>query len=489
MTLQEQYNLIKEGKGHKGIFLTEAKKQFPNMLTNPMGFEETTKILKTRGVISENYVDLKPITTIEASPKTAWENKFAQFLAEEAKAVEKKPDAEVEEIQSHNYDYKDKSNLDNQIGQEVLNGIYFEAKENPDKSLDEIRKIVAKNLAKDGQYYMKNAAFGVKGLGYQETEVEEVSGKYKASGYSDKLKKLVKESLIKEEITNPLATSAEDLAKTVIGWYDFYIKYIDNGAQRRRAEKDNEDVVAWFDKHDEDMKAAAMEIIKYQTGTTIKENSVDEASDFEEKMAQLRMLQLQKKQGTAPNQKVINKKQTLTQKLNTLKKAYFDLISAMEKESDLEFAISGDWYQEQLDDLENSIGDLETKIQSLNENMEIVGVEEVKAEDEPKPEKKKVKKESLDADLAEIDTQAEIVAMEAKLDRVSEMISAKMERLAMIEEDANLAELVDKGKMKAMQKEIKVLEKVKSKMEKMYEKMTGKAYTKEMVDESSIDNE
>lgn len=487
MTLQEQYNLIKEGKGHKGIFLTEAKKQFPNMLTNPMGFEETTKILKTRGVISENYVDLKPITTIEASPKLVWENKFAQFLAEEAKAVEKKPDAEVEEIQSHNYDYKDKSNLDNQIGQEVLNGIYFEAKENPDKSLDEIRKIVAKNLAKDGQYYMKNAAFGVKGLGYQETEVEEVSGKYKASGYSDKLKKLVKESLIKEEITNPPATSADDLAKTVIGWYDFYTDRIDDGAQRRRAEKDNAEVVAWFNKHDEDMKAEAANMIKAKTGKSIQENSVDEASDFEEKMAQLRMLQLQKKQGTAPNQKVINKKQTLTQKLNTLKKAYFDLISAMEKESDLEFAISGDWYQEQLDDLENSIGDLETKIQSLNENMEVVGVEEVK--EEPKEEKKKVKKESLDADLAEIDTQAEIVAMEAKLDRVSEMISAKMERLAMIEEDANLAELVDKGKMKAMQKEIKVLEKVKSKMEKMYEKMTGKAYTKEMVDESSIDNE
>ncbi len=90
--------------------------------------------------------------------------------------------------------------------------------------------------------------------------------------------------------------------------------------------------------------------------------SLDEASDFEEKMAQLRMLQMQKKQGTAPDQKVINKKQTLTQKLNMLKKAYFDLISAMEKETDLEFAVSGDWYQEQLDDLENSIGDLETKM-------------------------------------------------------------------------------------------------------------------------------
>jgi len=117
---------------------------------------------------------------------------------------------------------------------------------------------------------------------------------------------------------------------------------------------------------------------------------------------------------------------------------------------------------------------------SLTENVE---------EAEPKAEKKVVKKESLDAELAEIDTQAGIVAMEAKLDKISEMISTKMERLSMIEEDANLAELVDKGKMKVMQKEIKVLEKAKAKMEKMYEKMTGKTYTKEMVDESSFDNE
>jgi predicted thioesterase len=489
MTLQEQYNLIKEGKGHKGIFLTEAKKQFPNMLTNPMGFEEASKMLKTRGVISENYVDLKPINTIEASPKAAWENKFAQFLAEEAKAEEKKPTKEVEDIQAHNYDYKDKSNLDNQIGQEVLNGIYFEAKENPDKTLEEIRKIVAKNLAKDGQYYMKNAAFGVKGLGYKETEVEEVAGKYAASGYSDKLKKVVKESLVKEEITNPLSTSAEDLAEKIMRWYDFNTDYIDDGGQRRNALKRNENVVQWFKKHDAELQAAANQIIKDKGG-----KSLSEASDFEEKMAQLRMLQMQKKAGAAPNQKVINKKQTLTQKLNMLKKAYFDLISAMEKESDLEFAVSGDWYQEQLDDLENSIGDLESKIQSINENaigeeVEITAEVEKVEKAEPKVEKKAVKKESLEDKLAEIDTQAGIVAMEAKLDKISEMISTKMERLNMIEEDANLAELVDKGKMKAMQKEIKVLEKAKAKMEKMYEKMNGKAYTKEMVDESAIDNE
>jgi hypothetical protein len=508
MTLQEQYNLIKEGKGHKGVFLTEAKKQFPNMLTNPMGFEEVSKMLKTRGVISENYIDLKPITTIEASPKTAWENKFAQFLAEEAKAVEKKTTKEVEDIQAHNYDYnKDKTNLDNQIGQEVLNGLYFEGKENPDKTLEELRKIVEKNLAKDGQYYMKNAAFGVKGLGYQETKMEEVSGKYASSGYSDKLKKMVKESLVKEGEEED--RYAETLKKLPFVSFDNLAKILQLSPTKLQlkgsdpnstTEIRNEADLLSFLKNlrFKQVRPGVYHLEGPNDSKVSMFGSLDEDADFEEKMAQLRMLQMQKKAGTAPDQKVINKKQTLTQKLNMLKKAYFDLISAMEAESDLEFAASGDWYQEQLDDLENSIGDLETKIQSINENAigeeveitaEVESVEEAepKVEDEPKPEKKKVKKESLDADLAEIDTQAGIVAMEAKLDRVSEMISAKMERLNMIQEDANLAELVDKVKVKEMQKEIKILEKTKSKMEAMYEKMTGgKKYTKEMVDETQV---
>ena len=295
-TLQEQYNLIKEGKGQKSIFLTEAKKQFSNMLTNPMGFEEATRILKNRGVISENYVDLQPINSFEATPKTSWENKFATFLAEEAKAEEKKTTKEVEEKAEKNFDYKDKKNLDNQIAQEVQNGIYFEAKENPDKTLEEIKDMVSKNLAKDGQYYMNNAMFGVKDLKAEQLESEEVSGKHKESGYSDKLKKVVKEALTEGK-----------------------------------------------------------------------------------------------------------------------------------------------------------------------------------------------KKPSVDSELAEIDKQAEIVAMEAKLDKVDEMIAAKNERLTMVSEDENLSELVDKKAIKTMQKEIKILEKKKAKMEKMYEKMAGKSYKKEeIVDETAF---
>jgi hypothetical protein len=74
--------------------------------------------------------------------------------------------------------------------------------------------------------------------------------------------------------------------------------------------------------------------------------------------------------------------------------------------------------------------------------------------------------------------------MEAQLEFLSNYIAEKSDRVNSISEDENLSELVDKNKMKDMQREIKLLEKRKGKMEKMYEKMCGKKYRKaEMVDE------
>ena len=39
-TLNEQYRLIKEDKGHKGVFLKEAKRLYPNLITNSSTFKE-----------------------------------------------------------------------------------------------------------------------------------------------------------------------------------------------------------------------------------------------------------------------------------------------------------------------------------------------------------------------------------------------------------------------------------------------------------------
>ena len=86
------------------------------------------------------------------------------------------------------------------------------------------------------------------------------------------------------------------------------------------------------------------------------------------------------------------------------------------------------------------------------------------------------------AELAEIDAQSAIVAMEAKINKLEEMAAAKEQRLSMVSEDENLSELISKSAVKEMQKEIKEIRKMQEKLEKLYEKKNGKKMPK-MVDE------
>ena len=60
-TLNEQYQLIKEGKGHKGVFLKEAKRTFPHLISNLNNFSDTEKILKNKTFLdyfSVSYYEL-----------------------------------------------------------------------------------------------------------------------------------------------------------------------------------------------------------------------------------------------------------------------------------------------------------------------------------------------------------------------------------------------------------------------------------------------
>ena len=72
---------------------------------------------------------------------------------------------------------------------QIQMGYYYEMKQekNADKTIDEIKDIVFKNLAKDPIYYTKNGQFG-EDVGYTEDNValgvpEEPKGEYKSSGY------------------------------------------------------------------------------------------------------------------------------------------------------------------------------------------------------------------------------------------------------------------------------------------------------------------
>ena len=335
-TLQEQYNLLKEGKGHADVFLKSARRLFPELVTNHATKDEAVKVLKQKQIISENFVGFQPITPI-TSTETSYETAFKNFLAEEAKVEEKKTSKEVEEVQEEAFDYTDTKNIDNLFGEQFLRGYYAEMKDpkNEDKTVDELKEIVAKNLAKDRSHYVKNAAFGVKGIGYTDEAVslgatEEVKGKYADSG---------------------------------------------------------------------------MEVVK--EGTT----------------------------------------------------KLMDLVS----ESLIE-GYGAEEYEE--------------------------GKQAGEKEEKKKLAKKKVKKESVDSKLAEIEKQGKAVTMEAQMDALDELIASKTQRVEMVNEDDDLAELADKKKIKAMQKEIKLLEKRRAKMDKMYEKMCGMKYVKqEIVDEVEDLNE
>ena len=148
------------------------------------------------------------------------------------------------------------------------------------------------------------------------------------------------------------------------------------------------------------------------------------------------------------------------------------------------FGIEGIGYTDEAPGLTASKSDKMEKVK-LKENkmISLLNILENGPLGEKSVAKKKVKKETLDSKLAEIDKQSQIVALEAKIAHVDEIIEKKNARLSMVTEDENLSELVDKTKIKVMQREVRDLEKRKVKMERLYEKMCGKGYKKPVVDE------
>jgi hypothetical protein len=228
-TLQDQYLLIKEGKGHKGVFLTEAKREFPHIVRNAATFDEAVASLKTKNIISENVLTVMP-AIIDRPKKEAYETAFEAFLAEakkkkdedeKVKAEEKKVSKPVEEDLAHNYDNSDEKNPDNMIFDQIMTGYYAEMKDpkNANKTMQQLKDIVFKNLAKDPIYYTKDGQFGIKDLGYV-TEApglgtpKEVKGKYKSSGYGD-----LKEGILDRFKSKPLGDvegAKKDIKKAMV---------------------------------------------------------------------------------------------------------------------------------------------------------------------------------------------------------------------------------------------------------------------------------
>jgi len=221
MTLQEHYNAIKSGKGNKAQFLKQARSLFPQYFNQYSDFDTATNVLKSKQIISEaaGGVISKGFDIFD----------WKKILAEEAKAEEKKVSKEVEEDQEHNFDYKDMKNADNINFNEILKGYYAEMKDpkNAEKTGDELKAIVVKNLGKDPLFYTKDGEFGVKGVGYTTEapglgEPKEPKGKYKSSGYGDldtdkkveKIKANVQDSLGDKEAKTSMPKKVKEMTMT-----------------------------------------------------------------------------------------------------------------------------------------------------------------------------------------------------------------------------------------------------------------------------------
>jgi len=354
-TLNEQHKLIKEGKGHKGVFLKEAKAQFPQWIRNAATYKEVTTILKDKGIINENLVSLGAVNQSVSPPKESYETAFENFLEEAKKKKEDSVKAEMKEVSkevkdydSKNFDRKDMENPDNLIFDQIMKGYYTEMKnpKNSEKTMDELKKIVFKNLAKDSIYYTKNGQFGVEDLGY-ETEAPglgrgtQVKDAGPGGGYGTPTKKKFPEG--------DVGTGYIEVPKKI--------------------------------------KGSGLEVINV---TTLNENK--DSNNTTENLHEQKL------------RKVIN---------NIIR-------------------------------------------EELNENVQ--------------------------KELKSIDKEAEVETIKIKIERIETAIEKRQTQLSKLDEDEDLKNLTDKKKLKALGKDIKVLEKAKAKLEKTLAKLIGKK-KKEVLDE------
>ena len=258
MTLQEHYNSIVGGKGNKAQFLKQARHLFPQHITNLLDFDTTVNVLKSKQIISENTIGgvvSKGFNIVD----------WKKVLAEETKAVEKNVSKEVEDYRKNAYNNADMKNADNVNFNEIMKGFYLELKnpKNHDKTVDELKDIVVKNLAKDALHYTKDGMFGVEGVGFTDEapslkQPVEPKGKHKSSGYGDldvdveKVKANVKDTLSNSEAKTSMPKKVKEMPDKGVKGVEKRIK-LKEGISQERYEKELENTVSKYVKDPDDI--------------------------------------------------------------------------------------------------------------------------------------------------------------------------------------------------------------------------------------------
>jgi hypothetical protein len=492
-TLNEQYQLIKEGKGHRGVFLNEAKRQFPNYIRNAATFDETATILKQKGIINENLVGLSSINKIE-SKEESFELAFKKFLEEakdpqikakevkakkidtqeeDEKAELKKSSKQVEEDLEKGYNQKDLKNIDNLMFDQVMRGYYAEMKDpkNADKTMQQLKDIVLKNLAKDPMHYVKDGQFGVKGLGYTTEHPglgtpKEAKGKFKSSGYGDLKENLNPEALKESAVRKIIRTIISEELEEVRGGGNYGILTINTsgGGGGRRFIPDQIALPLNIRKRFGDHMVYNSANETFYISQILYNNLIKGYADQPAIKKLIMDIPMMVKQ-------LINKTENYGRPVELPKqfKMYLPFKAPVEKAKEDKFNKAGDkQYWAEGDFLFPNLN--KEKYSSPEENPE---------------ELAETLRESIEKDLAQINKEAEHEILQSKLDKIDALIDSKRSKLEKLDEDEDMKALTDVKKVKELEKDIKALEKAKSKVEKMMHK--GKGKKKEVIEDAVED--
>jgi predicted lipid-binding transport protein (Tim44 family) len=278
---------------------------FPEYIAHGNDFNSAVSILKSKSLLTEAAGGV--VTMNNSQPN--WFSIFNTNLKEAIGVKDKKeygdqnefekPAPEVAKDLANQFDNNDPKNIDNLYGQSFLLGYLTEMwdEKNADKTVGELKDIVAKNMAKDINYYHTNASFGVKGIGYTKDvvgggEPVEPKGKYKSSGYGD-MPKTVKEGLneAKRPDINSQIKELEKSSQAIA--LEAKLAAIDEAIEKRKSKlalAESEDLAEMIDqsmvkvlnkeiKELEKHKAKNQKIYEKMTGKA-KEEVIDEDDDM-----------------------------------------------------------------------------------------------------------------------------------------------------------------------------------------------------------------
>ena len=172
---KQQYIDLMEGKMSQANFMRNIRMAFPQYVTNVTSFDDSVKILKNKGILNEIHQPLpeKPDQDEATNDSDAEFDAILKKLEDEKtgeEAVAAQYDVNEEGINEAKKvkgddgkkEYAKFKEIDDANGEEVFKGINMEHECSPNKTKEEIEKIVLKNIKKNANYYTNFLLTGIR---------------------------------------------------------------------------------------------------------------------------------------------------------------------------------------------------------------------------------------------------------------------------------------------------------------------------------------